>query len=72
MAVVVNKLKDNDTFYYVLPRYFLKNNEEHLEFHAFAYKFDPKLHHCFDESLMFDTKKEAEEKAKEMNKTEGY
>ena len=69
-------LKDGDTFYYILKSYWSRRENgkdvEHLEFNVFAYKFDPKWHHCFDESLMFGIKEEAEKKAKEMNETKGY
>ncbi|MBR4316327.1 MAG: hypothetical protein IKP65_05125 [Alphaproteobacteria bacterium] len=68
----INKIKDNDTFYYILPQHYSKENEEHLKFHVFAYKFDPRWHHCFDENLMFENKQEAENKCIEMNKIKGY
>ena len=68
----IKKIKDNDTFYYILPRYYSKEDKEHLEFHVFAYKFDPRWHHCVDEKLMFENKQEAENKCIEMNKIKGY
>lgn len=70
------ELKDGDTFYYVLKRYWSRNENgkdtEHLEFNVFAYQFDNRWHHCFDESLMFSNKEDAEKKAIEMTKDMGY
>lgn len=68
----IKKMKDNDTFYYILPRFFEEKGIKHLEFNVFAYKFDKRWHHCFDEKLMFLTKEEADKVCKIMNENSGY
>ena len=71
-----NDLKEGDTFYYILKRYWSCNENgkdvEHLEFNVFAYEFSRKWHHCFDENLMFLNRNDAEKKAREMTKSLGY
>ena len=64
--------KEGNRFYYILPRYFEIGEENHKEFRVFAYQYHEHLNHCFNQDLMFKTKKEAEKKCKLMNRTEGY
>lgn len=69
-------IKENDTFYYILPRFFTEviedKQKEHLNFHVFAYEYHENLKHCFDPKLMFLNKKDAENKCLELNKTKAY
>ena len=58
-----NQLKENDTFYYVLYT-FSGNGEKYI---VMPYQFHGDWHYMFDENLMFATKREADDKAKELN-----
>lgn len=60
-----SQLKKYDTFYYVSLVY---NNDGIKQYIVMPYKFDKRLHYCFDEKLMFATEKEANRKADELNK----
>lgn len=56
-----NLYKDGDTFYYVLYNHVTNN------YYIMAYKYWDEWDHCFDHSLMFKTKEEAEIKVFELN-----
>ena len=58
------QLKNGDTFYYALHTYTSDNKEKYI---VMPYCFDSRWHECFEEELMFATKKEAEAKVKELN-----
>lgn len=60
-----SQLKQGDTFYYVLYTFRMDDSPEYI---VMPYKFDKRLHYCFDEKLMFATEKEANRKADELNK----
>lgn len=66
------KLKENDTFYYVLHRHYKTNGNAHKEFYVMRYQYHQKYANCFLKSLMFKNEKDAKIRANILNKMEGY
>ena len=60
--------KQGETFYYVLPCHHTnESGKDCVDYKVFAYYFDEKWHSCFDESMMFANRADAEKKAMELN-----
>lgn len=65
--------KDGDTFYYILPRFYLDSSGiEHKQFYVMRYQYWDQWNHCFNQDWMFKTEKQAKEKADQLNKNDGY
>lgn len=60
----MKKFKEKQTVYYCLACY---NKHDIKEYHVFAYEWHNKYERCFDMELAFDNRKDAEEKAKQLN-----
>lgn len=65
-------MKDGDVFYYIKDIYYSDNGTEHKKFCVFAYHYWKRYEHCFDPVQVFESEMEADERAKELNLTEGY
>ena len=70
--MITKKLKEGDTFYYILPRIYEENGKQHKTFNVFSYRYCEKYNDCFNQDWMFLTKEEADFKVIEVRMVEGY
>lgn len=70
--LIKEKLQEGDSFFYILPRFYFKNNKQHKSFHVFAFEYHKEYSDYFDENLMFDTEEKAYLKSLELTTLESY